>query len=118
MIITGTKNGTRNMRKALYPGDKLSFICEQSLTKDIKELNPCLFIGDEEGTDSRYMATSDIEVTAIDFSEIATSRARDADHKSGLQITRMAADASKWSTGDKKFKCCYMIFVHTPINER
>ena len=41
------------------------------------------------------MAASDIEVTAIDLPEIATSKVRDADYKSGLQITRIIADASK-----------------------
>jgi ubiquinone/menaquinone biosynthesis C-methylase UbiE len=64
------------------------------------------------------MAKSDIEVTAIDFSEIATSKARDADYKSGVEITRIVADASKWIAGDQKFKCCFMIFVHVGTNER
>ena len=99
-------------------GNKPSFICKKSLAIDNKELSPCLFIGDGEGRNSRYMAASDIEVTAIDFSEIATHKARDADYKSGLQITRMVADASKWSAGDQKFKCCFMIFVHVAAHER
>ena len=63
-------------------------------------------------------ATSDIKVTAIDFSEIATSKACDADYKSRLQTTRMIVDASKWSAGDQKFKCCFMIFVHVAAHER
>ena len=75
--------------------NKPSFICEKSLIIDIKELSPCLFIGDGERRNSRYMAASDIEVTAIDLPEIATSKVRDADYKSGLQITRIIADASK-----------------------
>lgn len=99
-------------------GNKPSFICEKSLAIDNKELSPCLFIGDGEGRNSRYMAASDIEVTAIDFSEIATRKAREADYKSGLQITRMVADASKWSACDQKFKCCFMIFVHVAAHER
>ncbi|CAI8419705.1 MAG: Uncharacterised protein [SAR116 cluster bacterium] len=99
-------------------GNKPSFICQQSLAIDTQALSPCLFIGDGEGRNSRYMATSDIKVTAIDFSEIATSKARDADYKSGLKITRMVADASKWSAGDQKFKCCFMIFVHVATYER
>ena len=99
-------------------GNKLSFICKQSLAIDTQALSPCLLIGDGEGRNSRYMATSDIKVTAIDFSEIATSKARDADYKSGLQITRMIADASKWSAGDQQFKCCFMIFVLVATHER
>ena len=98
--------------------NKPSFICKKSLIIDIKELSPCLFIGDGKGRNSRYMAASDIEVTAIDFSEIATRKAREADYKSGLQITRMIADASKWSACDQKFKCCFMISVHAVANER
>ena len=99
-------------------GNKPSFICKQSLAIDTQALSPCLFVGDGEGRNSRYMASSDIKVTAIDFSEIATSKARDADYKSGLQITRMIADASKWSASDQKFKCCFMIFVHVAAHER
>ena len=99
-------------------GNKPSFICKQSLAIDTQALSPCLFIGYGEGRNSRYLATSDITVTAIDFSEIATSKARDADYKSGLKITRMVADASKWSAGDQKFKCCFMIFVHVAAKER
>ena len=93
-------------------GNKPSFICKKSLIIDKKELSPCLFIGDGEGRNSRYMAASEIDVTAIDLSEVATSKALDADYKSGLQITRMIVDASKWSACDQKFKCCFMIFVH------
>jgi 2-polyprenyl-3-methyl-5-hydroxy-6-metoxy-1,4-benzoquinol methylase len=99
-------------------GNKPSFICKKSLIIDKKELSPCLFIGDGEGRNSRYMAASEIDVTAIDLSEVATSKARDADYKSGLQITRMIADASKWSACDQKFKCCFMIFVHVDASER
>ncbi len=99
-------------------GNKPSFICEKSLIIDKKELSPCLFIGDGEGRNNRYMATSGIKVTAIDFSEIATSKALNADYKSGLQIKRMIADASKWSACDQKFKCCFMIFVHVDASER
>ena len=50
-------------------GNKPSFICQQSLAIDTQALSPCLFIGDGEGRNSRYMATSDIKVTAIDFSD-------------------------------------------------
>ncbi len=44
-----------------------SLICEELKNLPAVDLRPSLFIGDGEGRNSRFIANSNIDVTAIDF---------------------------------------------------
>ena len=48
-------------------GENPSLICQEYKNLPAIELSPSLFIGDGEGRNSRFIANSNIDVTAIDF---------------------------------------------------
>ena len=99
-------------------GENPSLICQEYKNLPAIELSPSLFIGDGEGRNSRFIAKSNIDVTAIDFSEVATKKALDEDKKLGIQVNRYIADAKYWNDKNKKFQSCFMIFLHVPEKER
>ena len=65
-------------------GESPSLICQEYKNLPAIDLSPSLFIGDGEGRNSRFIANSNIDVTAIDFSEVATKKALEVDKKLGL----------------------------------
>ena len=99
-------------------GEIPSLICQEYKNLPAIDLSPSLFIGDGEGRNSRFIAKSNIDVTAIDFSEVATKKALDEDKKLGIQVNRYIADAKYWNDKNKKFQSCFMIFLHVPEKER
>ena len=99
-------------------GEIPSLICQKYKNLPAIDLSPSLFIGDGEGRNSRFIAKSNIDVTAIDFSEVATKKALEEDKKLGIQVNRYIADAKYWNDKNKKFQSCFMIFLHVPEKER
>lgn len=99
-------------------GENPSLICQEYKNLPTIDLSPSLFIGDGEGRNSRFIANSNIDVTAIDFSEVATKKALEVDKKLGLRVNRYIADAKYWSNKNLKFQSCFMIFLHVPKKER
>ena len=99
-------------------GESPSLICQEYKNLPAIDLSPSLFIGDGEGRNSRFIANSNIDVTAIDFSEVATKKALDEDKKLGIQVKRYIADAKYWNDKNIKFQSCLMIFLHVPKKER
>ena len=103
--------------QALF-GENPSLICQEYKNLPTIDLSPSLFIGDGEGRNSRFIANSNIDVTAIDFSEVATRKALEVDKKLGLRVNRYIADAKYWNNKNIKFQSCFMIFLHVPKKER
>ena len=103
--------------QALF-GENPSLICQEYKNLPAIDLSPSLFIGDGEGRNSRFIANSNIDVTAIDFSEVATKKALEVDKKLGLRVNRYIADAKYWNNKNIKFQSCFMIFLHVPKKER
>ena len=99
-------------------GESPSLICQEYKNLPAIDLSPSLFIGDGEGRNSRFIANSNIDVTAIDFSKVATKKALDEDKKLGIQVKRYIADAKYWNDKNKKFQSCFMIFLNVPEKER
>ena len=99
-------------------GENPSLICQEYKNLPAVELSPSLFVGDGEGRNSRFIANSNIDVTAIDFSEVATRKALEVDTKLGLRVNRYIADAKDWNDKNIKFQSCFMIFLHVPKKER
>ena len=99
-------------------GENPALICQEYKNLPAVELSPSLFIGDGEGRNSRFIANSNIDVTAIDFSGVATKKALKIDKKLGVQVNRYIADAKYWNDKNKKFQSCFMIFLHVPKKER
>ena len=99
-------------------GESPSLICQEYKNLPAIDLSPSLFIGDGEGRNSRFIANSNIDVTAIDFSGVATKKALKVDRKLGVQVIRYVADAKYWNDKNKKFQSCFMIFLHVPKKER
>ena len=96
-------------------GENPSLICQEYKNLPAVELSPSLFVGDGEGRNSRFIANSNIDVTAIDFSGVATKKALKVDKKLGVQVNRYIADAKYWNDKNKKFQSCFMIFLHFTI---
>ena len=99
-------------------GENPSSICQEYKNLPAIDLSPSLFIGDGEGRNSRFIANSNIDVTAIDFSEVATKKALEVDKKLGVRVNRYIADAKYWNDKSIKFQSCFMIFLHVPKKER
>ena len=71
-----------------------------------------LMMADGDGRNGRWLAHRGLSVTAVDLSEVATVRAREADAEAGVQVTRIAADLAEWRGHDMAFDAVILIAMH------
>lgn len=74
--------------------------------------------GEGEGRNAVWLASQGLAVTAVDFSSIALGRARELAARSGVAITTIEADLSRWDWPQAAFDLVVLVFVQLTPDER
>ena len=102
----------------LLYGDSPSGIIDLATDRFPDRLGHILCLGDGEGRQSRALAERGFTVTAIDFSEVATNRARLQDQKRGLAVNRLIGDAAQPPEPGTAIDSCFLCYLHFSVTER
>lgn len=74
--------------------------------------------GEGEGRNAAWLAGQGLAVTAVDFSAIALSRAREHAARQGVAITTIEADLSRWTWPEASFDLVVLVFLQLGADER
>ena len=105
-------DGKYSTADGLLYGDKPSGIIDLATDRFPDRLGHILCLGDGEGRQSRALAERGFNVTAIDFSEVATNRARQQDQKRGLAVNRLIGNAAQPPEPEMAIDSCFLCFLH------
>lgn len=111
-------DGKYSTADGLLYGDKPSGIIDLATDRFPDRLGHILCLGDGEGRQSRALAERGFNVTAIDFSEVATNRARQQDQKRGLAVNRLIGNAAQPPEPEMAIDSCFLCFLHFSVAER
>lgn len=111
-------NGKYSSTDGLLYGDKPSGIIDLAIEKYPDRLGHILCLGDGEGRQSRALAERGFNVTAVDLSEVATSRARQQDLNRGLVVNRLIGNAAHPPELETAIDSCFLCFLHFSVAER
>ena len=90
----------------------------QSQTFRVRAGQRALCPGEGEGRNAVWLAGQGLDVTAVDFSPIALSRAREHAARQGVAVTTIEADLSRWDWPVAAFDLVALVFLQLTPEER
>ncbi|MEM8811041.1 MAG: class I SAM-dependent methyltransferase [Pseudomonadota bacterium] len=93
-------------------GEAPSEYLRQVAARSDFDAQSALFLADGDGRNSRWLASRGCRVTSVDFSEVATAKARRADQEQGITVDRVVADLTAWRGAERRFDAVFVIAFH------